>query len=221
MNTQEFDLRLKGGIVVSCQPVADGPMDHDDVVARLGAAAIAGGAKALRIEGAARLAHVRRMLPQAFIIGIVKRELVGCAVRITPWLEDVDALADAGANMIAVDATDRPRPIGVEALLQRIRLRNCLAMADCASAQQGVAANALGFDVVGTTLSGYMGDAVPEAPDWALLQLLAQTCPRVMAEGRFNTPQAVRRAKDLGAWAVTVGTAITRTEHVTEWFCKA
>lgn len=220
----ELDARLRGGLVVSCQPVDDGPLDHDEVVARLAEAALAGGARALRIEGAARLAHVRRRLrasyPDAPLIGIVKRNLEGSAVRITPLLADVQALADAGADVIAVDATERPRPVSVAALLQAIRDSGCIAMADCATLAEGEAAAALGFEIVGTTMSGYTGGPVPAEPDWALLAELVRRHPRVMAEGRVHTPAQVAKAFALGAWAVTVGTAITRTELLTRSFAE-
>lgn len=225
MTLQELDSRLQGGLVVSCQPVDNGPLDHDEVVARVAEAALRGGAQALRIEGAARLAHVRRRLsvcqPQALLIGIVKRTLADSPVRITPELADVQALADAGADVIAVDATARLRPVSVEALLASIRAAGRLAMADCATLAEGREAARLGFDIIGTTMSGYTGGPVPADPDWALLRQLATEHPRVMAEGRIHTPAQVREALALGAWAVTVGTAITRTELVTHWFANA
>jgi N-acylglucosamine-6-phosphate 2-epimerase len=222
---QELDGRLKGGLVVSCQPVDGGPLDHDEVVARMAEAALRGGAQALRIEGAARLAHVRRRLQthhaRALLIGIVKRDQADSPVRITPGVADVQALADAGADVIAVDATARPRSASVAELLVAIRRTGRLAMADCATLDEGMEAARLGFDIVGTTLAGYTGGPVPAEPDWALLEQLAAKHPRVMAEGRIQTPAQVRQALALGAWAVTVGTAITRTELVTQWFVSA
>ena len=213
----QLDAALQGGLVVSCQPVDNGPLDDDDTVGRLAQAAVEGGARALRIEGARRLARVRAQLGVP-LIGIVKRDLAHFPVRITPSLEDVDALLDAGADVIAVDATLRARPCPAQDLLARIHAGGAIAMADCASLEEGLAANALGFEIVGTTLSGYTGTEVPELPDYALLAALTQLLPRVMAEGRYNTPQQVRQAGELGAWAVTVGTAITRTEVITGWF---
>jgi N-acylglucosamine-6-phosphate 2-epimerase len=221
VNLEQLDKHLRRGLVVSCQPVDHGPLDHDEVVARIAAAALDGGARALRIEGAARLAHVRRRLPEALLIGIVKRDLSDSAVRITPLLNDVQALADAGADVIAVDVTDRPRPVPVTELLGMIRHTRCLAMADCSTLAEGLAAIRLGFEIVGTTLSGYTGGTVPVEPDWALLSTLAAAHPRVMAEGRVHTPTQVAQAFALGAWAVTVGTAITRTELVTRSFAEA
>jgi len=213
------DVAMRGGLVVSCQPVDGGPLDDDATVARMAQAAVAGGACAIRIEGAQRLAVVRRSV-HVPIIGIVKRDLKDSPVRITPWLSDVQALLDAGADVIAVDATQRARPVGLAQLLEGIHAGRVLAMADCSSLQDALAAHALGFEIIGTTLSGYTEGKVPDEPDYALLAALSAQLPRVMAEGRFHQPAQARKAVELGAWAVTVGTAITRTETVTGWFAS-
>lgn len=211
---------LRGRLVVSCQPVDGGPMDRPEIVAALALAALAGGAAGVRVEGVANLRAVRAATA-APVIGIVKRDLGDSPVRITPFLEDVDALAGAGADMIAVDATDRPRPVVVAGLLGRIRAAGRLAMADCADEGEARAARALGFDVLGSTLSGYTGGPVPEGADLALVGRLRGLGGFVMAEGRINRPEDAAAALAAGADAVTVGTAITRTEVVTGWFARA
>lgn len=216
----QLDALLSGGLCVSCQPVDGGPLDDDDTVVRLAQAAVLGGAKALRIEGAKRLAAVRAAIDVP-LIGIVKRDLPDSPVRITPWLEDVKALLDAGADVIAVDVTARPRPVPVADLLHAIRAGGALAMADASCEADALAAHALGFDVVGTTLSGYTGEQTPDEPDFDLLMALSNRIPRLVAEGRFNTPEQAAKAQRCGAWAVTVGTAITRTESVVGWFADA
>ena len=111
---------LLGRLVVSCQPVDGGAMDDDAVVVRMAQAAVAGGAAALRIEGAHRLALVRQRVTVP-LVGIVKRDLAGSPIRITPWLDDVQALLAAGADVVAVDATARPRPVPVDVLQQAIQ----------------------------------------------------------------------------------------------------
>ncbi|MCA3020431.1 MAG: putative N-acetylmannosamine-6-phosphate 2-epimerase [Rhodocyclaceae bacterium] len=215
-----IDAALRSRLVVSCQPVDRGPMDLDDIVVALAAAAIAGGAGGVRIESARRVAAVSRVL-DAPIIGIVKRDLADSPVRITPFLEDVAELAAAGADIIAVDATARPRPVSVAKLLEHIRSLGVLGMADCSNVEEALAAHQLGFDVVGTTLSGYVGGDIPAGPDIAFIRAISARMPRVMAEGRFNAPASAAAAIDAGAWSVTVGTAITRTEVVTGWFADA
>ena len=217
----DLDNRLRNGLIVSCQPVDHGPMDDDETVIRLARAAIAGGAEGLRIEGAARLQKVRCALPDALIIGIVKRDLENSPVRITVLPEDVRALAEAGADVIAVDATNRVRPVPASQLIEQINQLGKIPMGDCSSLQDAEGAFAAGAAIVGTTLSGYTGGPVPAEPDFALLRTLCSKFPRVMAEGRFNTPADCAEARRIGAWAVTVGTAITRTEVVAEWFAQA
>ena len=105
---------MRGRLVVSCQPVDDGPLDVDNVVPLLAKAAQIGGAGAIRIEGANRVRLTRAAIDVP-IIGIIKRDLSDSPVRITPYLADVETLADAGAYIIAVDATDRTRPATVSA----------------------------------------------------------------------------------------------------------
>lgn len=220
VSLEALDAQLAGRLVVSCQPVDAGPLDHHQIVTRLAMAAIEGGAAAVRIEGVQRLAAARAAL-SAPVIGIVKYDLPDSPVRITPFVEDVRALIAAGADIVAVDATARPRPTPLPELLAAIRAGGAWAMADCSCEDDALAAHALGFDIIGTTMSGYTGGEVPEEPDVDLIARLAPQVPRVMAEGRIHTPAHVRRAREAGAWAVTVGTAITRTELVTRWFADA
>jgi N-acylglucosamine-6-phosphate 2-epimerase len=219
----DLDKQLRGRLVVSCQPVDGGPLDDDDWVARIAQAAVVGGAAALRIEGAARLACVRAAV-QVPLIGIVKRDLPDSPVRITPWLDDVQALVAAGADVVAVDVTQRQRPFSVAQLLAAINAQGVVAMADAAADADALAAWAMGFPIVGSTLSGYTGGphhAVPTEPDLALVQRLSAAGCRVMAEGRYDTPARAAAALQAGAWAVTVGSAITRLEVVTGWFAGA
>ncbi|WP_415234532.1 N-acetylmannosamine-6-phosphate 2-epimerase [Pseudorhodobacter sp.] len=213
---------LRGGLVVSCQPVDDGPMDRPEIVAAMAAAAVAGGAAGVRIEGAANLAATRSLVSVP-IIGILKRDLADSPVRITPYLADVQALADAGADIIAYDATDRPRPETTVAILAAIHAAGALAMADCSSLADGKRALAEGAAIIGTTLSGYTAETAgrAEGVDYDLIGAFHDLGGFVMAEGRVNTPELAGKAMAAGADAVTVGTALTRLEHVTGWFQHA
>ena len=115
-------IAANGGLIVSCQPVPDSPLDKPEIVAAMALAAEQAGAVAIRIEGVANLQATRAVVSVP-IIGIVKRDLEDSPVRITAYIEDVDALAQAGADIIAIDGTDRPRPVPVETLLARIHHR--------------------------------------------------------------------------------------------------
>ena len=166
LETLDTQISQAGGLIVSCQPVPGSPLDKPDIVAAMALAAEQAGAVALRIEGIENLraTHARVSVP---IIGIIKRDLPDSPVRITPFLADVDALAGAGASIIAFDGTQRERPVAVAELLARIHQHHLLAMADCSSVQDGLDCHRLGADIIGTTLSGYITGQTPEDPDLA------------------------------------------------------
>lgn len=208
-------------LIASCQPVPGGPTDSADFIVGFALAARDGGARGLRIEGVTNVAAVAKAcdLP---IIGIVKRDLAGSPVRITPFLDDATALADAGAAIVAFDATDRPRPESVAALVAAIHGRGALAMADIATAVEAEAAVAAGADIIATTLSGYVSPGpVPDAPDVELVRACRGLGRPVVAEGRYNAPSLAAAAVRAGAHAVVVGSAITRPEYIARWFADA
>ena len=218
---QSLKHKFKNGLIVSCQPVSGGPMDKTEHIVAMALAAEAGGAAGLRIEGAANVAAVAQCthLP---IVGIVKRDLTDSPVRITPYLEDVFALAQAGAAVIAVDGTARQRPCSVPDLLTAIHQSGCVSMVDCDTLAACVDAAAAGAVFIGTTMSGYTGNApTPDAPDLALVRQLCALKLAVIAEGRYNSPALAADAIRAGALCVTVGSAITRLEHITQWFNEA
>lgn len=212
---------LDGGLVVSCQPVPGGPMDNEACVTGFALAALAGGACGLRIESV-RYMHAVRQVTDAPVIGIVKHDLPDFPVRITPHLDHVEALCAAGADIVAVDATRRPRPVSVADLIAAIHANGALAMADCADLEDAGEALAAGADILGSTLSGYTGPGPePTEPDLDLVSAMRQFSPRVIAEGSVRYPEQALAALAAGAMAVVVGSAITRTEHVTSWFREA
>jgi N-acylglucosamine-6-phosphate 2-epimerase len=212
--------QMRGGIIVSCQPVDHGPMDHPQIVAAMAQAAMAGGAKAVRIEGVENVQAVRPHLT-APIIGIVKRDLPNSPVRITPFLEDVLALADAGADVIAYDGTDRTRPHSTADLAAAIVAQGKVAMADCGELSEGQRAAEEGAQILGSTLSGYVGEHLAsdqDVPDYFMVRKLKRLGLFTMAEGRYTSPARAHKGFVHGADAVTVGTALTRLEIMTSWF---
>ena len=211
---------LDGSLIVSCQPVPGGPLDRPEIVVGFALAALSSGAVAVRIEGIANVTAVRAATA-APIIGLVKRDFPGTPVRISATVADIDALAEAGADIIAFDATAHPHPEAVADLYAAIRRHGRKAMADVSTEAEGRAAVTLGVDFVGTTLSGYMGGPIPEEPDLPLVAALAGCGRPVIAEGRIRVPEQARAAIGAGAAAVVVGSAITRPEHITRWFADA
>ncbi len=213
---------LRGGLVVSCQPVDDGPMDQPDIVAAVAQAAVAGGAVGLRIEGVDNLRAVRPLVSVP-IIGIVKTDSYDTPVRITVSKSDVSALAACGADIVAYDGTDRPRKDPREDVLSSILANGAIAMADCSTLNDARAAQAGGATILGTTLSGYTSATATEGeePDLEIIRQFGALNAFVMAEGRFNTPKLATNAISAGADCVTVGSALTRLELMTASFAKA
>ena len=186
------------------------------VIAAMAEASLANGAMGVRLESPEHIGAVRRRCPEALIIGLWKCTYPGSSVYITPGWREIEAVWSAGADVVALDATERPRP--GDALLQQLirRAREELGaplMADVASVEQGLQAAAMGCSWIGTTLYGYTEATRDQRPPaWDLLEPLRRGLPQDVAlicEGGIASAAAARRALDQGADAVVVGTAIT------------
>lgn len=216
--------RIAGGLIVSCQALPGEPLHGIDHMVAMARASQQGGAIGLRLNGPEEIRAIKRRVPLP-VIGLYKQGTSG--VYITPSVEAARQVMLAGADVVAVDATDRPRPDGSTAAEQIARMKSELGgiviLADVATVPEALAAVAAGADAVATTLAGYT-DAAPatEGPDFALLQaLIANVSVPVLLEGRVWWPEEARHALALGAWAVVVGSAITRPQLITERFAKA
>jgi N-acylglucosamine-6-phosphate 2-epimerase len=216
---------MRGGLVVSVQASPGSPLASPPTMSAIARAAELGGATGIRVEGPADIRAVKDAVGVP-LIGLIKRDVPGSPVRITPSLADARAARDAGADVVAVDATLRLRPDGmtthdfVAALAAELEPP---LLADVDSLDAGLAARAAGADAVATTLSGYTGDGgAPEEPDLELVERLAREldCP-VLAEGRYSTPADVAAAFGAGAFAVVVGTAITDPTALTRRLAEA
>ena len=214
-------------LAVSCQARADNPLHGPAFMAAMAQAAEQGGALALRANGPADIAAIRAVsrLP---IIGILKRWDDRFPVYITPDFASAQAIAAAGADIIALDATDRPRDgEPLDRLIARIRDElGKPVFADCATLEDGVRAAALGASYIATTLSGYTPETEARkalGPDIALIEALAEAISvPIVAEGRFEQPEQLEVAFAAGAHAVVVGTAITNPREITRRFaCHA
>lgn len=208
---------ITGRLIASVQASAGTPVRDTEVIAALAASALLGGASGLRLNGPE---DIRRMRAEttAPIIGLHK---VWNGVRniITPDVALAVGLAEAGADVIAVDATTEQLG-GSFALLGEIaEATGRPVMADVSTFDEGVRAWEAGASVVGTTLSGYTPHSSPsEGPDLELVaELVAAGIPTI-AEGRYQTPDQVRTAFDVGALAVVVGGAITDPIAITRRF---
>ena len=213
--------KLKNKIIVSCQPNEGGPQDKTSIVVSMAKAAIIGGCGGVRIEGEKNIRAVKKNISLP-IIGIIKNDLDNFKVRITPLLKDVDKIINSGADIIAYDATNRKRPFPTKEIILKIKKANRLAMADCSNLDDAKNAILEGADIIGTTLAGYVGKQVKDTdkPNIKLVKEFKKLNCFVMAEGRYNSPDLARKAILAGADAVTIGSAITRIDNITNWFVK-
>ncbi|MEV6145960.1 putative N-acetylmannosamine-6-phosphate 2-epimerase [Streptomyces sp. NPDC051992] len=219
MTAQELATTLRGRLIVSCQSPPGDPMRDTGTLVRLARAAVAGGGAAIRANEPEVVAAIVEAVDLP-VIGLWKDGDVG--VYITPTVRHALAIVAAGADVVAADATDRPRPDGstFAELVAAVHGAGALVMADVATLAEGVAAAGQGADFVSTTLSGYVpGTPKQTGPDLALVaELAAAIDVPVVAEGRINTPEEAAEAVARGAHSVVVGTAITAPTALTARF---
>lgn len=202
-----------GGVVISCQAPQGSPLRDPYIMTALARAAEKAGALGIRAEGDLDI-HAIVNAVDLPVIGIRKQKYPGSEVFITATFRDVDSIADAGAQLIAMDGTARERA-GLEKLsdvIAHAHDRGLLVMADLASIDDASFALDSGADSIATTLFGKSArDIRPGGPNVQAIGELRKQFPNVpiVAEGRYATALDVRRAIDCGATSVVVGTAIT------------
>ena len=215
---------LRGQLIVSCQASSEEPLFGSSIMAAMARAAAMGGAAGIRAEGPEDIRAIRAAVDLP-VLGLYKIKKPGEAVYITPTFESARQVAEAGADAIALDATTEVRPDGLtlEETIRRIHEELKLPVfTDVSTFEEGVRAEALGTDAVGTTLSGYTPQSPKsDRPDWTLLRELVERLKvPVIMEGRIWEPQEARQALQLGAWAVVVGSAISRPQLITARFVQ-
>ncbi|MGW2282098.1 N-acetylmannosamine-6-phosphate 2-epimerase [Streptomyces sp. NPDC001770] len=222
MTAHDLADTLRGRLIVSCQAPPGDPMRETSSLVRLARSAVAGGASAIRANEPEVVAAVVEAVDLP-VIGLWKDGDTG--VYITPTVRHALALVEAGAAVVAADATDRPRPDGstFAELVTAVHAAGALVMADVSTLAEGIAAAGLGADFVSTTLSGYVeGSPQQPGPDLELVESLAAVISvPVVAEGRLHTPEEAREALRRGAHSVVVGTAITAPTALTARFAGA
>lgn len=226
MNTDHYsDLMesIRGQLIVSCQAYPGEPMRTPDTMARVALAAEAGGAAGIRCQGVADISAIRGQV-RVPVIGLWKDGDSG--VVITPSLRHARSCYFAGADIIAMDATDRPRRDGLSfaQTVSALHVEGAVVMADCGSLTDADRAVEAGAGLLSTTLAGYTEERSPtEGPDLEVLTEMVAAHPKVpvVAEGRIRTPDEAAAALEAGAWAVVVGTAITHPSSITQRFIRA
>ena len=214
---------LHRGIIVSCQAGEESPLNAPHFIAALAQSAELGGAVGFRVDRPENVAAVRAVSKKP-IIGINKLPSDEWDVYITPTFEAARAVVTAGADIVALDATSRPRPEALERLIERIHAElGVPVMADIGSVEEGLHAQSMGADLVASTLVSTPPYGRPEdGPGFGVIAELVQALDvPVIVEGQVWTIEDVRRCYDLGVHSVVIGSAITVPQFITARFARA
>ncbi len=222
---QQFVVQVRGRLIVSCQAQPHEPLYGSAIMARMAVAAAQGGAAAIRANTPQDIAAICGAVSLP-IVGLYKVDLPDYEVYITPRLVDALAVAEAGANVIAIDATQRRRPdyTALADYIAAIHDETSLpVLADISTFEEALAAQAAGADLISTTMSGYTAYSPKlPGPDLDLVRRLAGVLSApLIAEGRYHAPDQAVAALEAGATAVVVGGAITRPQEITLRFVGA
>ena len=217
--------KLKNGLVVSCQAFENEALYGSDIMAKMAIAAKQGGAVGIRACWPNDIRAIKKIvdLPIVGINKIMTKDTdIYEDIIITPDFESAKAVYDAGADIIAIDGTNRKREgISLEELIHKIKTElNVLVMADISTLEEGINAAKYGADIISTTLSGYTKySPQSKEPDFQLIKDLSEKIDKpINAEGRYWEPAQMIKAFEMGAWMITIGGAITRPAQITERF---
>ena len=216
---------IKGGLIVSCQALEDEPLHSSYIMSRMAVAARDGGAVAIRANGASDITEIKKEVSLP-IIGLTKKVYPDSQIYITPTMAEINELAEAKVDIIALDATKRIRPnnLSLNDLFKcaKTKYSDMIFMADCSTYEEGCIAADLGFDMVSTTLSWYTDytNGV-DLPDFTMLRRLVDTLKiPVIAEGGIWERTQLKEAFDIGCYAAVIGSAITRPREITKHFVE-
>ena len=220
--------RLKGKVIVSVQAMPSEPLYQEKCMIAMMQSVVKGGAGGLRVAGERDVKNAKNLFDVP-VIGLTKPDVIPSnwqeIVYITPTLDEVIKLVDAGADIIAFDGTMRKRPNNakLEDLIKYIKINKRISMADISTLDEGQNAQKLGANIISTTLSGYtqFSQNRGDEPDFELLkQLVENTDLPVVLEGRIWEPEQVDKAFEIGAHCVVIGSAITRPQLITKRFVQ-
>lgn len=219
--------KLHKKIIVSCQALPHEPLYRKEggVMVLMAKAAQQAGAAGIRAQGLTDVVQIKEQIDLP-LIGIIKINYEGYASYITPTMKEIDALVEAKADIIALDATLQARGDGKTApeFIREIKAKypDVLLMADISTLEEGIEAEKAGVDFVGTTMNGY----TPYTQDYKhfdtvlIENLVKHLNIPVIAEGKIHTPAQAKAALDAGAFCVVVGGAITRPMEIAERFIE-
>lgn len=216
---------VRGGLIVSCQALADEPLHSSFIMGRMALAAKMAGAVGIRANTVEDIEEIKKNVDLP-IIGIIKQVYDDSNVYISPTMDEIDKLVETNVEIIATDATDRPRPNGesLDEFYKKIREKypDIVLMADCSTVEEALHADELGFDFIGTTMVGYTEESkglkIDEDDFKILREIVEKSDHPVIAEGNIDVPEKARRVLELGAYTVVVGGAITRPQNIAKKF---
>lgn len=220
---EEVLQNIKNGLIVSCQALKTEPLYGSNIMSRMAFAAKEGGAVAIRANTPEDISAIK-MAVDLPVIGLYKVDYDNSQVYITPTEKEIKLLMEANPDIIAMDATNRMRPDGttIETFFPKIRAQypDMLFMADCSTYEDGVRAEKLGFDIVGTTLCGYTAETKgTEIPCFSMIKRLCTDLKiPVIAEGGIWEREQLQEAFRCNVFAAVIGTAITRPRDITRRF---
>ncbi|SKC35737.1 N-acetylmannosamine-6-phosphate 2-epimerase [Maledivibacter halophilus] len=220
--------KLRNGLIVSCQAFENEPLYGSEIMAKMAKSADIGGAVGLRACWPQDIRAIKKVtnLPIVGINKVVTKDtdLIEDII-ITPTFEAAKSIYEAGADIIALDCTNRKREgLSVKELIYKIKNElNVLVMADISNLEEGINAAKYGADIISTTLSGYTKYSPQiKKPDYRLLEELVDKIDKpINAEGRYWSPEEMIKAFEKGAWMITIGGAITRPHLITKRFSDA
>lgn len=226
MSREQVIEQIRGGLIVSCQALEEEPLHSSYIMSRMAYAAKLGGAVGIRANTVEDIVEIKKSV-QLPIIGIIKKAYQESEVYITPTMKEVEELVACGVEIIAMDCTKRLRPKGLilEDFFKEVRMKypNQLFMADCSTIEEGMHAAAIGFDFIGTTMSGYtpytQGVSLPNYE--MMRRLVLESGKPVIAEGGIWDPNQLKEALEMGVLSAVVGTAITRPREITRRYVEA
>ena len=229
--------RIKNGIIVSCQAVPGNPLERECSrnMLLMAECAVEGGCAGFRANSPENIIPIKEKYPDYPMIGIWKIVSDNSSVYITPTMKEVDALVEAGCEIIALDCTNRLTCEGTYAWenIKKIRAKypDVVIMADIDTIEDATIAAREGADIIATTLNGYTenstekhiaGDSEGE-PNYEFLKQRkkADLGCFILYEGRIWTREQAVRCFEEGADSICIGKAITNPYKITDRFVKA
>lgn len=205
------------GLIVSCQALKNEPLHSSFIMGKMALAAKEGGATGIRANTISDIQAIKKEVDLP-IIGIIKVDYPNITSYITPTMKEVEALINENIAVIAVDATINQDLEFLKSLKQKFPTQKF--MADISTVEEGIQAEKIGFDYIGTTLVGYTEQSKNLNNFKVLEELILKCKVPIIAEGNFDTPEKARQAIKMGSFCVVVGGAITRPQQITKKFTE-